>query len=307
MIKKPLVSVCMITYGHEHFIEQAINGVLMQDCNFDIELVIANDNSQDKSDEVINKIIKNHPKSSCIKYTKHDVNKGMMPNFVWALQQCNSKYIAICEGDDYWTDVLKLQKQYDFLEENNDFVLMFHPVKVLLSDGKLVDDFITVVPTDYQEQYALIKYGNFIHTPSVFFRNCITSYPKQFLESPIGDYFLYTLLLSFGKFKYINQPMAVYRYGVGYFSQYEGKIKFKKWIKTLLLIVASTKDEILKERLFRKIETDLRLDEFETSKIKIFKFLKIKNFILLFIPPIVFTIKNKIAIYYLGLKINYKK
>ena len=62
MIKKPLVSVCMITYGHEHFIEQAINGVLMQDCNFDIELVIANDNSQDKSDEVINKIIKNHPK-----------------------------------------------------------------------------------------------------------------------------------------------------------------------------------------------------------------------------------------------------
>jgi glycosyltransferase involved in cell wall biosynthesis len=122
-MKKPLVSVVMITYGHENFINQAINGVLMQECNFEVELIIANDCSPDNTDEVILDIINNHPKSSCINYIKHEKNIGMGNNFIFALKEAQGKFIAICEGDDYWTDSLKLQKQVDFLEANKDYSL----------------------------------------------------------------------------------------------------------------------------------------------------------------------------------------
>ena len=100
----------------------------------------------------------------------------------------------MCEGDDYWTDPYKLQKQVDFLEANPDYVLNFHKVKILKPDGLLVDDFITKVPDNYETQETLARLGNYIHTPSVVFRNLIIELPKEFSLSPIGDYFLYMLL-----------------------------------------------------------------------------------------------------------------
>ena len=122
------VSVVMVTYGHEQFIKQSIEGVLMQDCDFDIELILANDCSPDLTDEVVRGILENHPKSNWIKYTKHPKNIGMISNFMWAASQATAKYIALCDGDDYWTDPLKLQKQVDFLEANEDYAICFHDV-----------------------------------------------------------------------------------------------------------------------------------------------------------------------------------
>jgi glycosyltransferase involved in cell wall biosynthesis len=116
----------MITYAHENYIEQAINAVLMQECDFEVELIITNDCSPDNTDGVIKKIIKNHPRSSWIKYIKHDKNIGMMTNFVFTFNEARGKYIAICEGDDYWTDPNKLQKQIDFLENNSEYNLVGH-------------------------------------------------------------------------------------------------------------------------------------------------------------------------------------
>jgi glycosyltransferase involved in cell wall biosynthesis len=121
MKQLPTVSICMITYNHENFIEEAINGVLMQECDFEIELILANDCSLDKTDEVIQSILKTHPRASIINYIKQEKNIGMMANFIFALQQCKGKYIALCEGDDYWTDPLKLQKQVDFLKANGEY------------------------------------------------------------------------------------------------------------------------------------------------------------------------------------------
>ena len=109
-----LLSVIMITYGHENFIEQAIKGVLIQECNFDFELIIANDCSPDNTDIIIKDIIANDPRAGKIKYVRHNNNIGMMPNFIYALQSAKGKYIALCEGDDYWTLPSKLQKQVDF-------------------------------------------------------------------------------------------------------------------------------------------------------------------------------------------------
>ena len=218
MNQKPRVSVVMITYGHENYIRQAIEGVLMQNCDFEVELIVANDCSPDNTDYIINDIIQNHPQGKWITYHKHPKNLGMMPNFIFALQQAQGEYIALCEGDDYWTDPFKLQKQVDFLEANPDYVLCFHKVKILKTNGELVDDFITKVPENYETQETLARLGNYIHTPSVVFRNILRKFPEEFEMSPIGDYFLYMMLAEHGKFKYMDEEMAVYRFGVGIHS-----------------------------------------------------------------------------------------
>lgn len=215
---KPIVSVCMITYGHEKFIAEAINGVLMQECDFEVELILANDCSPDQTDKVIQDILENHPKKSWIRYFKHEKNIGMMPNFIFAMNKCEGKYIALCEGDDYWTDPLKLQKQFDFLETNSDYVLCFHQIDILKPNGEIVDDFITKVPDDYETIETLTRLGNYIHTPSVVFRNMLKEFPFEFELSPIGDYFLYIMLAEYGKLKYMEDKMSVYREGIGVWS-----------------------------------------------------------------------------------------
>lgn len=226
-----LVSVVMITYGQEKYIRQAIDGVLMQRTNFKIELIVSNDASPDNTNSIIEHYIKTHPKAGCINYTNQKKNIGMMPNFEYGLQNCKGTYIAMCEGDDYWTDPYKLQKQVDFLEANPEYVLCFHKIKILKPDGSLVPDFITKVPEDYETQETLARLGNYIHTPSVVFRNIIKEFPKEFSLAPIGDYFLYMLLTEHGKIKYIEDEMAVYRDGVGVWS---AQSEYSKNLKTAI-------------------------------------------------------------------------
>jgi glycosyltransferase involved in cell wall biosynthesis len=138
MITQPIVSVVMITYGHEKFIAQAINGVLIQECDFEIELIIADDCSPDKTNSVIHNILLSHPQSNRIRYFKQEKNIGMMPNFISAIEQAQGKYIAICEGDDFWTDSLKLQKQVNFLENNEDYGLVHTGYKILDNETKQI-------------------------------------------------------------------------------------------------------------------------------------------------------------------------
>ena len=221
-----VVSVVMITYAHEKYIREAIAGVLMQLCSFDVELIIANDCSPDGTDLVVNEIIKSHKNATWIKYIKHEKNLGMMPNFIFAMQQAKGKYIALCEGDDYWTDPYKLQKQVDFLEANPDYVLCFHRVNILLN-GHIESDEKDISEVRYQsikdENNITIKdlllYGNFMHTCSVVFKNIISNFPCEMAKSSVGDYILYVLLLKDGgKIKKINNFMSVYRRGVGTYS-----------------------------------------------------------------------------------------
>jgi len=207
---QPTVSVCVITYSHEKFIAEAINGVLMQECDFEVELILANDCSSDNTDEVIQNILKNHHRASWVKYIKHKKNLGMMANFIFAMQECQGKYVALCEGDDYWTDSLKLQKQVDFLEANPNYAICFHKVNIL-HDGIIKEDTITAKVPETTTIKDLAK-GNYIHTCSVVFRNNLfPEFPKYFNQSPVGDYFLHMLNARYGTIKYIDEIMGVYR------------------------------------------------------------------------------------------------
>jgi glycosyltransferase involved in cell wall biosynthesis len=125
---KPLLSVLMITYKHQSFIREAVEGVLNQEVTFPIELIIADDNSPDDTSQIVNDIKNSHPQGALIKYIKHDRNIGMMDNAMFILNISNAKYIALCEGDDYWIDKYKLQKQVDFLENNSNVSMCGHYV-----------------------------------------------------------------------------------------------------------------------------------------------------------------------------------
>ena len=247
MNQHPKVSVCMITYGHEKYIRQAIEGVLMQQFDFEVELIVANDCSPDATDQVIKDIIKSHPRGYLIRYSEHDKNIGMMPNFIFALQECKGNYIALCDGDDYWTDPLKLQKQVEFLEANPDYALCFHQVNVLKPSGEIVDDFITKVPENYETIETLARLGNYIHTPSVVFRNIIKEFPFEFQHSPIGDYFLYMMLAEYGKLKYLEEKMCVYRYGVGIYSSESNINMIIMLNKQYACLLSYLKDDTIKK------------------------------------------------------------
>lgn len=249
----PKITILTITYGHEDFIKGTLNGVLMQKYNGPVEFIIGNDNSLDNTDKVIKDYFNETfiPANFEIKYEKHENNIGMMPNFIWALKQASGKYIALCEGDDYWTDPNKLQKQVNFLEKNEEYVLTFHPIKILKTNGELVDDFITTVPENYENQETLARLGNYIHTPSVVFRNIIKKFPREFEISPIGDYFLYLILSTNGKVKILTETMAVYRHGVGILSA-QSNLKLAKSFQVFYTLLLSWSNNPVLNEIFIK-------------------------------------------------------
>lgn len=209
-INTPLVSVVMITYNHEKFIEEAIIGVLKQVCDFSIELIVADDCSNDQTQQIVTEIIQNHPNKDIIRYTRHDINKGMNPNFIWATEQAKGKYIALCEGDDYWTDPHKLQKQFDYMESHPSCSFCFHKVKELGS-GSLHEDKLNI---EFNEQFHLkeILNKNYAHTPSILFRADQLTIPNFFYTAMPGDHTLQCILLRNGGYAfYMDDAMAVYR------------------------------------------------------------------------------------------------
>lgn len=123
-MQTPLLSIITITYNHESFIAKTIEGVLMQRVNFSIEFIIAEDCSTDNTLGIIVEYQKKYP--DLIKVITSESNVGAVLNERRAMLAAKGKYIAFCEGDDYWTDPFKLQKQVDFLEQNPDYSVTFH-------------------------------------------------------------------------------------------------------------------------------------------------------------------------------------
>jgi glycosyltransferase involved in cell wall biosynthesis len=261
MNHKPKVSVIMITYNQELYIKEAIQGVLVQKIAFDIELIVADDCSTDQTETVVWEIINTHPQGKIIKYTRHAKNKGMMHNFMWALEQCSGNYIALCEGDDYWTDPYKLQKQVDFLEANLDYVLCYHPVYELNGDIKKEVIRMPNEPSEYDTASSMAMYGNYIYTPSVVFRNITFTISQELAKAPAIDWYIYLSLASYGKYGKLTDTMATYRLNTGVWSQLDNKKRLIQFFVTMYLYYRTLENQpdiqqILKQRytsLFRTI------------------------------------------------------
>lgn len=205
---KITVSVCMITYNHEKYIAQAIEGVLMQKTNFPIELIIGEDCSKDNTRNICIEYQKKYP--HLIKLILNEQNIGIMPNFVQNLKACTGKYIALCEGDDYWTDPLKLQKQVDFLENNREYILSVHNAKIINENGDSMGLFNTTLKKHLLDIYDIIN-SWIIPTASMVFRKESLIIPEWINYIPNGDLALQLILAGMGRINYADEVMNVYR------------------------------------------------------------------------------------------------
>jgi glycosyltransferase involved in cell wall biosynthesis len=234
------VSVIVMAYNHEAYIAQCLNSILSQNTNFSFEIILGEDNSSDQTRKICEEFAKKHSdKIKLFLRSRKDViyingNPTGRFNFVECLKACNGKYVAICDGDDYWTDSLKLKKQVDFLEANEEYVIAYHDVSIIDSEGVLINESKT--PKPFQRDFTnieLIKSEIFICLMSIVFRNVVKNLPKDFLNVSNADVFLTSYLGQFGHGKYFKNIGGMYRvHQGGVWSALDDKSKQESKIKT---------------------------------------------------------------------------
>jgi len=250
-MSQPLVSVRFMVYNNEPYIREAIESILKQQTNFKVEIVVGDDFSTDNTLE----IIKSYSNTENIfinilerpvggDYWKDRQKLGRLHNFKNIIDNCQGKYIALCDGDDYWTDPLKLQKQVDFLEGNLEYNICFHSVKLFDEEAStIIKDSITR-KVDLTTTVVDLAKGNYIHTPSVLLRNNFRI-PSWFHKVAIGDWALYMIVIKEGKIKKIEEDMAVYRlHNASIWSNKSIEVRKKHTQETVRLIYKKLKKNL---------------------------------------------------------------
>ena len=214
-VDMPMVSIRCITYNHEPYIRQCLEGFVMQKTNFRFEAIVHDDASTDGTAAIIREYAEKYP--DIIKpifetenqYSKRDGSLGRIMN-----EACTGKYIAMCEGDDYWIDPLKLQKQVDFMETHEDYSMCWHDAYVL-HNGKKYPYNRYKKDCDVSIEDLIIKGGDFCPTASLIYRKEMfckyTSETKNYIFH-VGDYPLQIYMGSVGNVRYMFEPMSVYRF-----------------------------------------------------------------------------------------------
>lgn len=210
-----LVSINCITYNHEEYIEDAIESFLMQKTDFDFEIIIGEDCSLDGTRKIIDDYLIKYPNK--IKLITSDKNVGAKENSRRVHENSNGKYIALCEGDDYWTDPLKLQKQVTYMENNPNCTLCFHSADIVRANkrktGRITRPYSG--STVCRTEDIIIGGGSFCPTQSLMYPKKLMDNPPEFLTKvSVGDYPLQILASSYGYAYYIDEIMSSYRSGV---------------------------------------------------------------------------------------------
>ena len=204
----PKVSVLMLTYNQEDYIDEAIRSVMLQQTDFDFELVIGNDASTDRTAERCQAWKLRYPER--IMLVDREQNLGLIGNFMATYDLCRGTYIAICEGDDFWTDKTKLQRQADFLDAHPDFSTCFHRVVNYYADNgtKSLSNGHQQTDTDICD----LARSNYISNVSALFRRGLFGrLPDWFPQVSTYDYAIHMLNAAHGRIHYMKRPMAVYR------------------------------------------------------------------------------------------------
>ena len=225
-INQPLLSICCITYNHKNYISNAIDSFLMQKTNFSVEICIGEDDSTDGTREICKKYATKYPekirlflrnRSDKIFIEGHETGRY---NFIETLKKCKGKYIALCDGDDFWIDPLKLQKQFDYLETNSDVSLCYHKVE---SGNRKIDENIYKIKNDLSTA--------FIPTSSVVFVNkkeIVNKIKNHVVNIISADQYLFYLCTFIGKVELMDFVGGVYNQTENSISKSIG-IHSKKW------------------------------------------------------------------------------
>lgn len=209
----------MLTYNQENYITQAMDSILMQETNFNYQLVIGEDYSTDGTRKICEEYANKYPQKVKL-LPSLNKNVGLINNYLRTIKACDGKYIAICDGDDYWIDKDKLQKQVDFLEKNPDFYIVATNLKRLYSNGKMQE----FKNNNYKPYYNFedLIFDNLIASVTVLFKNIQKNdkLPNWINKFPYGDWptYLWTIKNE-GKIHFLDDITAVYRTDVGISSK----------------------------------------------------------------------------------------
>ena len=212
------VTVLVATYNHEKYIAQALDSVLMQETDFDYEIVILEDCSTDATREILLEYQKKHPGNIRLRLAAQ--NECSNKPFAEEFQASPSPYVAVLEGDDYWTSPKKLQKQVDFLKAHPECAVCFHNAIQVYEDGRVP---IPHNPANQKPFSGLEDLWQccFIAGPTPMFRkDVLGTFPEWYYTMPVGDWPLYVLYAQHGQIGYIDELLAVYRiHGEGLWSK----------------------------------------------------------------------------------------
>lgn len=234
----PLVSVVCITFNQEKYISEALDSFLAQRTSFPFEVIVHDDCSRDRTRSIIEEYVALYP--NIIKpvfQRENQFSQGKRPTFL-ASKYTKGRYIALCEGDDYWIYENKLEKQSNFLEKHRDYSATTHQTVKFFEDDRSHSQVFTEVHKDHWELDDLM-FGRKYHTASLMVRGEVfrdNEIPENIVS---GDKAISFLLLSFGKIKYLPEPMAVYRKNPGGISTWvtadimAGDLNLLPWLKSI--------------------------------------------------------------------------
>ena len=221
-MSNPLVSINCMTYNHKAFIRQCLDGFMMQKCSFDFEVLIHDDASTDGTQDIIREYEVKYPDIIKPIYQKENqYSKGIDPSLKYNAPRIKGKYIALCEGDDYWTDPYKLQKQVDFLESHPDYVMCSHRFNQYIQDKNLLEEEkdLTFQGADYDLK-NLIGGKWLTQTLTVMYRRGALDLKEYESYGMSMDIILFYALLKNGKGYCFPDIMATYRlHGGGVWSE----------------------------------------------------------------------------------------
>ena len=222
-----MVSICCITYNQEQYIKDALESFLNQKTSYKYEIIVRDDASTDNTVNIIREYEKKYP--DIIKPIYEEVNgklKGVRRGFNVTFDKAKGKYIALCEGDDYWISEYKLQKQVDYMENNPDCTFCFHNANILYMKSNKIKKFTKRPIVPYKKFDS--KNGNYnganIHlfamggapTASFMFRKeDAKDFPNWYYDAPCGDLPLKLFMTSKGYAHYIDEVLSVYRRETG--------------------------------------------------------------------------------------------
>jgi glycosyltransferase involved in cell wall biosynthesis len=226
-----IVSISCITYNHAIYIIDCLNGLLNQKTNFKYEILIHDDVSTDGTKEIIQEYTKTYPELFFPIYQKENqYSKGIRGiNSRFNFPRARGKYIAICEGDDYWTDPYKLQKQVDFLESNPNFSACVCETNIINESGNILEEKVNRLKRNIYQKDVFEK-GAWFRNVSLMFRNNIKVDINRFKGINAGDRLLAIHLTDNGNIiGYLPEVMCVYRkHSGGVFSLISNYRKYKK-------------------------------------------------------------------------------
>jgi len=216
---KPKVSVCIQTFQHVNFIKECLDGILMQQTNFDFEILLGEDASTDGTREICMGYAKKYSDKIrlFLHHRENNININGSPtgrfNFLYNLYTAKGKYIALCEGDDYWTDPYKLQKQVDFLEANSEYAGCFHYTQQVFTkhpdkQGRIYGKHGNQL--DFTAEDTIARLSPW-HTSSFIFRNEAFEKPDWLYNVVSGDMALFSIVAKSGNIKCIPEIMSVYQ------------------------------------------------------------------------------------------------